>query len=76
MVDSQSQFVLHLQVPPALRLAPGGMLVQEGSSKPVVLRGINWFGWSVGSFNFDGLWVGPYASLANAFVGPGPSNCI
>lgn len=33
------------------------MLVQEGSSKPVVLRGINWFGWSVGSFNFDGMWV-------------------
>lgn len=22
-----------------------------------MLRGINWFGWSVGSFNFDGMWA-------------------
>jgi hypothetical protein len=49
--------LLLLQVPPALQLAPDGLLLQEGTNKPVVLRGINWFGWSVGSFNFDGMWV-------------------
>lgn len=46
-----------MQVPPPLKLAAGGMLVQETNGKPAVLRGINWFGWSVGSYNFDGLWV-------------------
>ena len=46
-----------LQVPPALQIAPGGVLLEEDSGKPAVLRGINWFGWHVGSFNFDGLWV-------------------
>lgn len=48
---------LWLQVPPALKLAAGGVLLAEGTNKPAVLRGINWFGWSVGSFNFDGLWA-------------------
>lgn len=46
-----------LQVPPALKLAPGGKLVEQQSGSPAVLRGVNWFGWSVGSFNFDGQWA-------------------
>lgn len=53
------------QVPPALKLAPGGVLLQEGSSKPAVLRGLNWFGWSVGSFNFDGMWVSTQGTLGH-----------
>ncbi|WIA11531.1 hypothetical protein OEZ85_011642 [Tetradesmus obliquus] len=45
------------KVPPALKLAPGGKLVEQQSGSPAVLRGVNWFGWSVGSFNFDGQWA-------------------
>lgn len=44
------------QVAPALKLAKG-TLVRESDGRPAVLRGVNWFGWSVGSFNFDGLWA-------------------
>ncbi|KAF8070911.1 hypothetical protein HT031_000992 [Scenedesmus sp. PABB004] len=45
------------QVPPPLALAPGGLLLEQPSGTPAVLRGVNWFGWSVGSFNFDGQWA-------------------
>jgi hypothetical protein len=46
-----------LQVPPPLRIEPGGKLVDANSGKPAVLHGVNWFGWHVGSYNFDGLWA-------------------
>lgn len=46
-----------LQVPPALQIAPDGALIEEKSGNSISLRGINWFGWSVGSYNFDGLFV-------------------
>jgi hypothetical protein len=49
--------VFQSQVPPALKLAPGGKLIEQKSGSPAVLRGVNWFGWSVGSFNFDGQWA-------------------
>lgn len=38
-------------------MAKTGQLVEEATGKPAVLQGINWFGWSVGAFNFDGQWA-------------------
>jgi hypothetical protein len=34
-----------------------GRFVSSETGGDVVIRGLNWYGWNVGQFNFDGLWV-------------------
>ncbi|KAI8465992.1 MAG: hypothetical protein J3K34DRAFT_435184 [Monoraphidium minutum] len=45
------------QVPQPIRVGKGGRFVSTETGGDVVLRGINWYGWSVGQFNVDGLWA-------------------
>jgi hypothetical protein len=45
------------QVLPPLEFAPGGRLQLVETKEDAVLRGANFFGWNVGAYNFDGLWV-------------------
>ena len=43
--------------PPPVAVGRGGRFVDAATGADVVMRGVNWFGWNVGQYNFDGLWV-------------------
>jgi hypothetical protein len=55
------------QVLPPLTLVSGGRLVLEETGEPAMLRGLNWFGWNVGAFNMDGMWVSSGGNSAKRF---------
>jgi hypothetical protein len=44
-------------VPPPVQVGPNGRFVSALNGADIVLKGVNWFGWNVGQFNVDGLWV-------------------
>ncbi|GBF87397.1 glycoside hydrolase [Raphidocelis subcapitata] len=45
------------QVPTPIRVGARGVFVSTESGAPVALRGVNWFGWELGSHNVDGLYA-------------------
>jgi hypothetical protein len=40
-----------------IKVGKKGRFYSTETGQDVVLHGVNWYGWSVGQFNFDGLWV-------------------
>jgi hypothetical protein len=45
------------QIPTPIKVGARGRFVSAKTGEAVVMRGANWFGWNVGAYNFDGLWV-------------------
>ncbi|KIZ04477.1 hypothetical protein MNEG_3478 [Monoraphidium neglectum] len=45
------------QVATPIKVGKKGRFYSTETGQDVVLHGVNWYGWSVGQFNFDGLWA-------------------
>ncbi|KAI8471777.1 MAG: glycoside hydrolase superfamily [Monoraphidium minutum] len=43
--------------PTPVKVGAGGRFYSTETGADVVIRGVNWFGWNVGAYNFDGLWA-------------------